>query len=86
MNVLDSVRTEWAKSRNLSRNQRLIAGILSVISIILFLNSSLYTPLLNLAACVPVSLFLLGITGGPVKKVLGVSLASGIGAVLGTLL
>lgn len=49
-----------------------------------FLGLYVATPLLNLLSVIPVSLLLLSVFGGPVKKILGVSLASALGAVFAT--
>ena len=86
MDILNSVRNEWSISRNLSPTQRIIAGVFCIISLAWFLGLHVSTPLLNLLSVVPVSLFLLSIFGGPVKKILGVGLASALGAVLATVL
>lgn len=64
----------------------MVAGVFCIISLVWFLGLHVATPLLNLLAVIPVSLFLLGIFGGPVKKIIGVGLASALGAVLATVL
>ena len=86
MDILDSARNEWSKSRKLSPLQRAIAGVFCVISVVWFLGLHIATPLLNLLAIIPVSLFLLSVSGGPVKKIIGVGLGCALGAVLATLL
>ena len=86
MDILDSARNEWSKSRKLSPLQRVIAGVFCVISVVWFLGLHIATPLLNLLAVIPVSLFLLSVSGGPVKKIIGVGLGCALGAVLATLL
>jgi hypothetical protein len=86
MDVLDSVRSEWSKSRKLSPIQRVIAGIFSIVSLYLFFKLSVNSPIGYILASIPISLFLLGVSGGPVKKILGAALASSIGLIVGNLL
>lgn len=84
MDIPAPVRSEWSKSRYLSFTQRVIAGVFCGISVMWFLGLYVATPLLNLLSVIPVSLLLLSVFGGPVKKILGVSLASALGAVFAT--
>jgi hypothetical protein len=83
MEISALLRAEWSTSRRLSRVQRLVAGVLSVITFVLF--SGLFQmlkpvgPLFFSVGVIPVSLFTLALFGGPIKQIF---LAS-FGAIVG---